>query len=59
MVSIIIKSEERQAHEASIRRSFGVEASDAEGRDACEVIAARTQEALEMGKHEGGKRSWS
>ena len=54
MANVIIKSEERQAHEAYVRRSFGVQEGDSAGRDAAEVIAARTREALETGRSKGG-----
>ena len=59
MANIIIKSDERRSQEACVRRSFGVSESDSAGRDACEVIAARTHEALEKAAYEGGKKSWS
>lgn len=59
MANIIIKSDERRAEEAKVRSSFGVGSSDQAGREACEVIAARSREALEQGRREGGRRSWS
>lgn len=54
MANVIIKSEERKEHEAYVRRSFGVRAGDAAGREAAEVIAARTREAVETGRKKGG-----
>jgi len=59
VANIIIKSDERRAQEESVRRSFCVSGNDAAGKDAAEVIAARTNEALEMGKEIGGRKSWS
>lgn len=59
MANIIIKSDERRADEAKVRRSYGVSGSDPAEREACEVIAARSREALEKGRVEGGRRSWS
>lgn len=59
MANIIIKSDERRAQEAEVRRSFCVDRSDAAGREAAEVIAARTQEALDMGREIGGRKSWN
>lgn len=59
MANVIIKSEERRAREATVRRSYGVGEHDQAGREACEVIAARTSEALEKAHTEGGRKSWS
>ncbi|MGO5158654.1 MULTISPECIES: hypothetical protein [unclassified Bilifractor] len=59
MAYIIIKSDERRADEEKVCRSFGVSGSNSEGREACEVIAARSREALEQGRREGGIKSWS
>lgn len=59
MVNVIIKSEERRSREETVRRSFGVGEHDHAGREACEVIAARTTEALEKAHTEGGRKSWS
>lgn len=54
MANVIIKSDERREHEAYVRRSFGVREGDAAGREAAEVIAARSREAVEYGKRKGG-----
>ena len=59
MVNVIIKSDEIRAREETVRRSFGVGEHDNAGREACEVIAARTTEALERAHTEGGRKSWS
>lgn len=59
MANLIIKSDERREQEECVRRSFCVQEHDAAGRDAAEVIAARTQEAIEKANFEGSKRSWS
>lgn len=59
MANIITKSDERRAHEAYVRRSFGVNENDRSGSEACEIIAARTREAVEKMDQEGEKRSWS
>lgn len=59
MANVIIKSEERLQHEAYVRNSFGVAKGDAAGAEACEVIAAKSREAVEIGKRQEGKRSWS
>lgn len=45
MANVIIKDEERKAHEAYVRKSFGVQgAGTPEQREAAEIIAARTRE---------------
>lgn len=54
MANVIIKSEERQAHEAYVRRSFGVQDGDRAGCEAAEIIAARSREAVEIGMKKGG-----
>ncbi len=54
MANVIIKSEERRNHEAYVRRSFGVREGDTAGREAAEVIAARSREAVETGRKRGG-----
>ena len=59
MANIIIKSDERRAQEAEVQRSFCIGANDNAGREAAEVIAARTNEALAYGKEIGGRKSWS
>lgn len=45
MANVIIKSEERKAHEAAVMRSFGVNPADKGAREAAELVAARSREA--------------
>lgn len=45
MPNVIIKSEERKAHEAAVMRSFGVNPTDRGAREAAELVAARSREA--------------
>ena len=45
MANVIIKSDERKAHEERVMRSFGVNPADRGGREAAEVVAARSREA--------------
>lgn len=45
MPNVIIKSEERKAHEAAVMRSFGVNPADRGAREAAELVAARSREA--------------
>lgn len=45
MANVIIKSEERKAHEEKVMRSFGVNPASREQREAAEIIAARSREA--------------
>ena len=45
MANVIIKSEERRAHEESVMRSFGVNPADRGAREAAEIVAARSREA--------------
>ena len=45
MANVIIKSEERRAHEAAVMRSFGVNPADRGAREAAELVAARSREA--------------
>lgn len=59
MANIIIKSDERKAQEETVRHSFGVRNGDSAGAEAAEVIAARTREALQQGREQGGRKSWS
>lgn len=45
MANVIIKSEERKAHEDYVRKSFGVQGRGTpEQREAAEIISARTRE---------------
>lgn len=56
MAAVIIKQEERREHEAAVLRSFGVDGrGTAAQRDAAEVIAARTVEAVKGGMTNGKK----
>lgn len=59
MANVIIKSDERREQESRVRRSFCVGEHDAAGKEAAEVIAARTHEALEKMDIDGGRKSWS
>lgn len=52
MVNVIIKSEERQADTNEIMRQYGVDASNSALREAAEVVAVRTREAMEIGHRE-------
>lgn len=45
MPNLIIKSEERKAHEEKVMRSFGVNPADRGAREAAELVAARSREA--------------
>lgn len=45
MANVIIKSEERKAHEERVMRSFGANPADKGAREAAELIAARSREA--------------
>lgn len=45
MANVIIKSEERKAHEEKVMRSFGVNPADRGAREAAELVAARSREA--------------
>jgi hypothetical protein len=45
MANVIIKSEERKAHDAEVMRSFGVNPADKGAREAAELVAARSREA--------------
>ena len=47
MAGVIIKTEERRQHEEAVLRSFGVQGrGTAAQREAAEVIAARSNEAV-------------
>lgn len=50
MANVIIKSDERREEEAYVSRVFGVDNSKPEEREAAEVIAARTAEAVATDK---------
>lgn len=45
MANLIIKSDERKAHEETVMRSFGVNPADRGAREAAEIVAARSREA--------------
>ena len=56
MASVIIKDDERRAHEAYVMQQFGQDCRTADSgeREQAELIAARTREAYEtMKKMEG------
>lgn len=54
MAAVIIKQEERRAHEGAVLRSFGVQGKGTPAqREAAEVIAARTVEVVKGGKNNG------
>lgn len=59
MANVIIKGEERTRHESYVRNSFGVSGNDAAGVEACEVIAAKSREAVEEAKRQEARKSWS
>lgn len=54
MANIIIPNQERKEVTESVMRSYGIQAGDRAGREAAEVIAARSMEAAEAGR-KGGK----
>ena len=54
MAAVIIKQEERRAHEEAVLRSFGVQGKGtAAQREAAEVIAARSVEVVQGGNGNG------
>ena len=56
MTAVIIKKEERKAHEEAVLRSFNVHGRGTPTqREAAEVIAARTVEVVKGGKEHGRK----
>lgn len=48
MANVIIKDNDRREREAYVAKIFGVDNRKPEEREAAEVIAARTEEALKM-----------
>lgn len=58
MANVIIKSDERKAHEAYVAKAYGVNPQNRQAMEHVECIAARTKEAVEYGKQIGGRRSW-
>ena len=56
MANVIIKSEERMAHEKSVMRSFGVNPADRGAREAAELVAARSREAYDELKRREERR---
>lgn len=57
MANVIIKSEERKAHEEKVMRSFGVNPADRGMREAAEIVAARSREAYsELRRMEDNRR---
>lgn len=55
MANVIIKSDERREAEAYVASKFGARNS-AEDRDAVEVIARRTEEAIAEARRMEGRR---
>lgn len=56
MTAVIIKKEERKAHEQAVLRSFNVNGQGtASQREAAEIIAARTVEVVKGGREHGKK----
>ena len=45
MANVIIRSEERKAHEERVMSSFGANPADRGAREAAELVAARSREA--------------
>lgn len=54
MANIIIPNQERKEVTESVMKSYGIQPGDRAGREAAEVIAARSMEAAEAGR-KGGK----
>jgi len=54
MANIILPNQSRQEHAEYIAKKYGIDTSDPAMREAAEVSAARTQEAIKMG--ENGRR---
>ena len=52
-MNVIIKDEKRIKEENFIINSFGVDRSDPSMKEAAEVAAARTEEAVQMGNEPG------
>ncbi|MGG7200775.1 hypothetical protein ACQPUL_08510 [Clostridium butyricum] len=57
MASVIIKNEQSREEQAYVMRKFGVNGRGTqEQREAAEVIAARSREAMKMAEKMGGRR---
>lgn len=56
MANVIIKSEERKAHEQYVMRTFGADNSSAESKEAAACIAARSREAADELRRMEGKK---
>jgi len=52
-MNVIIKDEKRIEDTEHIMKTFGVDSSDPAMREAAEIAAARTEEAVEMGNDPG------
>ena len=48
MANVIIKNEERRKDEEHVMKSYGVDRRDPAMREAAEIAAARTREAVNM-----------
>lgn len=51
MANVIIQNEERRAEAEYIMQNYGVDSRDSSMREAAEIAAARTAEAIECGEH--------
>lgn len=57
MANVIIKNEQNRQEQAYVMRKFGVDGRGTqEQREAAEVIAARSREAMKMAEKMGGRR---
>ena len=53
MANIIIPTQERKEVTESVMKSYAIQPGDRAGREAAEVIAARSMEAAEAGRKGG------
>lgn len=51
MANVIIKNEERRKDEEHVMKSYGVDRHDPAMREAAEIAAARTREAVNMAQN--------
>lgn len=51
MANVIVQNEERKAEAEHIMKTYGVDRNDPSMREAAEVAAARTNEAVRMGQN--------
>lgn len=58
MANVIIKNDERREETDFALKKFGGDRNNPEDREAAEIIAARTREAVEMA-HNKGRKSWA